>query len=242
MTSKTWTKQLVLAEAAAWIWTPPSATVHRSTGVELVHYGNDGGFDPRAYVQDSERPAGELIAEVEQVISGWGPPDCYWQVFDTTRPANFEDELRRRGAKVVEETDVLARVLDEADLVVPELPEGLEVRLATDEQMIRDSFRVTGASFENRIEPSPERIRAALEDPAGGLDAEAGRVVAYLDGEPVGSGGWTALHGSGALLLWAGATAPGARGRGVYRAVLAERLRLGVLTTEVRHGRRVGWT
>lgn len=102
MTSKTWTKQLVLAEAAAWIWAPPSATVYRSTGVELVHYANDGGFDPRAYVQDSERPAGDLIAEVEQVISGWGLPDCYWQVFDTARPANFEDELRRRGAKVVE--------------------------------------------------------------------------------------------------------------------------------------------
>ena len=50
-------------------------------------------------------------------------------------------------------------------------------------------------------------------------------VVAYADGEPVGSGG-IAMTDCVAR-LWGGAVCPEARRQGVYRAILAARLRYG---------------
>lgn len=58
--------------------------------------------------------------------------------------------------------------------------------------------------------------------PAG----EGGTVVAYVDGEPAGSGGVTIADG--VARLWGGVVAPAWRGRGVYRAVLDARLSYGV--------------
>lgn len=47
-------------------------------------------------------------------------------------------------------------------------------------------------------------------------------MVAYLDGRPVGTGGIASRgHAAG---LWGGAVLAEFRGRGVYRALLAERL------------------
>jgi N-acetylglutamate synthase-like GNAT family acetyltransferase len=51
------------------------------------------------------------------------------------------------------------------------------------------------------------------------------RFVAYDDqGAPVASGGLTLFPDVGFGLLWAGATVPGARGRGAYAAVLGARI------------------
>jgi len=54
-------------------------------------------------------------------------------------------------------------------------------------------------------------------------NGEGARVLARLDGHPVSTGGFT-LVGEYAR-LWGAATIPAARGRGAYRAVLAERMR-----------------
>lgn len=51
------------------------------------------------------------------------------------------------------------------------------------------------------------------------------RVLARIDGRPVGTGGCTVADGF--VRLWSAATVPDARGSGVYRAVLARRLRYG---------------
>jgi predicted acetyltransferase len=47
--------------------------------------------------------------------------------------------------------------------------------------------------------------------------------VAYVDGEPACSGGCTVVDE--VARLWGAATRPHVRGRGAYRALLAERLR-----------------
>lgn len=224
---RSWTHDQVLAEAAAWIWEPPSAAVHRSAGVVLVHYAGDTSFSPRAHVQDSERAATELVAEIDRVVSDWRLPECFWDVNDTSRPADLESALFDRGAEVVEETDILARLLCASDLGSVLVPQGLELRSATDEQTMRDAFEVAGVAFGRKRHVSDEMVRQELAHCVAGLHADSGRVVAYLDGEPVCTGGWTAMHDSGALLLWGGGCVPHARSQGAYRAVLAERLRLG---------------
>jgi GNAT superfamily N-acetyltransferase len=53
-------------------------------------------------------------------------------------------------------------------------------------------------------------------------DGQGGMVVAYAGGEPAGSGGVIIVDS--VARLWGGAVVPSARGRGIYRAVLAERL------------------
>jgi GNAT superfamily N-acetyltransferase len=50
-------------------------------------------------------------------------------------------------------------------------------------------------------------------------------VVAYADGDPVGSGGVSMAEG--VARLWGGAVRPEARRQGVYRAILGARLRYG---------------
>ncbi|KJQ53794.1 GNAT family N-acetyltransferase [Microbacterium sp. SA39] len=70
-------------------------------------------------------------------------------------------------------------------------------------------------------------LRAELAEITTGLEAGEGvRVLGRLDGRPVGTGGCTIVDGF--VRLWGAATLPEARGRGAYRAVLAERLRAGV--------------
>ena len=70
---------------------------------------------------------------------------------------------------------------------------------------------------------SEERLAATATELAE--DSSTPRFVAYLDGEPVGSAGCT-LAGE-VVRLWGGACLPAVRGRGVYRALLDHRLRVG---------------
>lgn len=69
-----------------------------------------------------------------------------------------------------------------------------------------------------------EGLRVELAEISSTLDAGAGfRVLGRLDGEAVSTGGCTIVDGF--TRLWGAATLASARGRGAYRAVLAERLR-----------------
>jgi GNAT superfamily N-acetyltransferase len=69
----------------------------------------------------------------------------------------------------------------------------------------------------------PELVAECVQDFS---TRRGGRFVAWLDGEGVGSGGLS-MAGEVAR-LWGGATLPYARRRGVYAAMLAERLRFAV--------------
>jgi GNAT superfamily N-acetyltransferase len=82
---------------------------------------------------------------------------------------------------------------------------------------------VTAAAFGFRPERSPQDD----EDDLAAIHADrprAYRCVAWQDGEPVGAGGLSSHPGLGLGLLWAGAVAPSARGRGVYTGLLKARL------------------
>jgi GNAT superfamily N-acetyltransferase len=71
--------------------------------------------------------------------------------------------------------------------------------------------------------PPDDRVRAnAARDAASVPAGEGGMLVAYVHGAAAGSGGVTMADD--VARLWGGAVVPAARGRGVYRAVLAERL------------------
>ncbi|WP_244317138.1 GNAT family N-acetyltransferase [Micromonospora terminaliae] len=79
--------------------------------------------------------------------------------------------------------------------------------------LIRAALADLGARYGGNGDDTPVDA-AEFEPPAGTF------LVAYLDGEPVGCGGWRS-HGDDTAELKRMYTAPAARGRGVARAVLA---------------------
>jgi GNAT superfamily N-acetyltransferase len=95
----------------------------------------------------------------------------------------------------------------------------------TDEPTVRDEAAVSADVFGGSMPPDDE-VAAAVERAQVDVANGSGSVVAYLDGEPVGTGGLALVDG--VARLWGGAVREEARGRGVYRAVLHERIRRGL--------------
>jgi GNAT superfamily N-acetyltransferase len=95
-----------------------------------------------------------------------------------------------------------------------------------DEVGARALSRVDEVAFEDPPVPE-ERLPGLVQECVSDFSQRiGGRFVAWVDGEGVGDGGLS-MAGDVAR-LWGGATLPHARRRGVYSAVLAERLRVAV--------------
>lgn len=135
------------------------------------------------------------------------------------------DEVVRAAGGVHEETlGVLA-----VDLTAerPDLDPATDLELrrdGTDLDTHRDYYLLNAQVFGGSL-PSEEDLEASLARQV----PDQHSLIAYDAGRPVGSGGIT-LAGTVAR-LWGGCVVEDARGRGVYRAVLEERLR-----TATRHG------
>jgi GNAT superfamily N-acetyltransferase len=109
---------------------------------------------------------------------------------------------------------------------LPELgvPANVAVELVHDERTFRAASAVTVQGWE-RAEPDEIELSRQLDEAIEDLATWSSfRVVAFVEDEPVSTGGCS-LSGEVAQ-LWGAVTLPASRGRGSYRAVLAERLRL----------------
>ncbi|MCZ2262051.1 GNAT family N-acetyltransferase [Isoptericola sp. QY 916] len=99
----------------------------------------------------------------------------------------------------------------------------------TDVDGLRDADRVDTAVWDQQ--PMDDDRLAAAARTLLSDDSSEIRVVAYQDGEPVASAGVTLAPAPRPELgtvarMWGAGTVPDRRGRGAYRAVLEERLRL----------------
>src|SRR6266536_745713 len=119
------------------------------------------------------------------------------------------------------------RPLDEviADGLAAELavPGDVEVAAALDAESIYRAAQVDAAVV-GWAGPPREHLVAEADAVAAG-DRSLVRYVASVDGEIVGSAGYT-LAGD-VVRLWGAGVLPSARGRGVYRALLAARCQAG---------------
>jgi hypothetical protein len=204
-----------------------------------------------ARVFGSERDAVELADEICAAARDLGRDRLWWRLSDFTRPPALEPELVRRGAELVDRMDVLALPLAGGlpDLAVPD---DVEVRRVTDERTVRDAILIGNDAFGGET-PTAEQVASSLAEVERGLaDGSGGRWVAYVDGHPAGTGGYTLVDG--VCRLWGGGTHRSLRGRGAYRAVLGARLataRAAGATLALTHGvvdtsspilRRLGFT
>ena len=222
-----WTPQRVLDAAAAMEWVPGGAIELRTDDYRLIRYP-DVVLDPTFRAAQvtwsrTKRPLEEIIGEIAAYARVWGVPGVAWWVSAATEPAQTEDVLRARDAELIDAVQVLARELGGG---LPELdvPDGVVVELVRDERTFRASSAVSVQGW-GRTEPDEAELARQLDETLDNLASWSSfRVVALVGDVPVCTGGCT-LAGEVAQ-LWGSITLPASRGRGSYRAVLAERLRL----------------
>ncbi|HEY0952473.1 GNAT family N-acetyltransferase [Nocardioides sp.] len=223
----------VMAASAAWVWLPDFATRVETDEYLLVRYP-DWFEEPLMLTRlRPRRPVDVVIDEALERAAELGPTSVLCWVPPDADPA-LESLLAERGAPA-HTVDVLARDLR------PQPPVGrpgstppgdLELSWVVDVAALRDFEQVAAEVFGGTVPPGDhlerEAARAALDFATGA----AGRLVARRDGLPVGSAGLTVTDG--VARLWGGAVREQHRGRGVYRALLHERLAWGV-----EHGARL---
>jgi hypothetical protein len=219
----------VVAATNAWSWIPDNATTEATEEYLLVRFP-DYFEHPLELLRFSPAEASGAFPEaVDTVLDRarrFGLPDLHWWV-RLDSPPELADLLVARGAVVDETLDVLAVDLSRGapDLLPP--ARELTLRWATDVSTLRDGTQVGVTVFGGSMPPEERLVEEAKRDRATVASGDGGMVVAYSGGEPAGSGG-IAMAG-GVARLWGGAVRQEARRQGVYRAILAARLRYGVV-------------
>ncbi|MET7277156.1 GNAT family N-acetyltransferase [Kribbella sp. NPDC005582] len=207
-------KERVLKAAANWTWVPPEAKDVVTPEYRMIIYGHRG---PSVQWSATERPLDEVIAEIRDRA----PEDSKvrWWVDARTRPADTAEVLQKHGFREVEVLEILAQELTDDLAERLDVPSDVLVRpaLTADdiERAAAVDSEVFGWSAPSWVELDHE-IAAIERGERSPL-----RFVAELDGEIVGAAGFTML--GDVVGLWGASVLEKARGRGVYRALIAAR-------------------
>jgi GNAT superfamily N-acetyltransferase len=208
-------------------WVPAGAIEVRTDDYRLVRYP-DVALDPTFRAAQitwsrTTRPLDEVIDEVVAHVRGWRLPGVAWWVSAASQPAGTDQALCARGADLIDAVQVLACELG-GGLPPLDVPADVAVELVRDERSFRAASAITAQGWETAGPEEAELARQLAETLRDLATWTSFRMVAIVDDEPVSTGGCT-LAGEAAQ-LWGAVTRPASRGRGAYRAVLAERLRL----------------
>lgn len=212
------TTEQIQRASAAWVWFPRDSE-QRADGLQLVRYPARLGGGVRASQASSTADAASVVDHAIAWTRQRGESRLTVWTSTSDRP-DLSEELRRRGAEHVDTVAVLACGLDEAHVDVP-LGAGAETIRTVEQIRAADAVNVPVWGQEPLDEAG---VRSELTEISAELAAGTGaRVLGLLDGTVVSTGGCTIVDGF--TRLWGAATLDHARGRGAYRAVLAERLR-----------------
>ena len=180
------------------------------------------------YVRCRPDEAEEVIDEVHALVTPRHIP-IMWTLDPETEPANFPDYLAARGIHPDPHgptVEVMALPID-ADVEAPEV-EGLELKDAlADAETFTRSDAVNAEAFASRMLDYSAEAAAQRERRRHNQLAAANRrvILATIDGEPAGAAGISLFPPAGAIIN-GGAVRSKFRGRGVYRTMVAARLRM----------------
>lgn len=223
MTQQPPDEQRVVAAARAWIYVPDDARTLETDEYLLIRYA-DWFAPPLEVVRFAPtRPVDVVLDEAfERARELEAPTADVW--VGLAAPPGLEDRLQALGGEREETVDVPA--LDLAGRR-PEVSEDtVEMRWQTDMATTRDNHEINMRVFGGQM-PSDERLAQIAAKGAESVRVgRAGTLVAYVDGNPVGSAGVQIVDG--VARLYAGAVLEEYRGRGIYRALLGWRLRFAV--------------
>lgn len=168
-------------------------------------------------IQSSVVEPGDVDRLVDEAIATYHPlgTPVKWYVGPRSRPTDLGERLARRGFRA-SELSGMGR-----DTAPIEAPEGVSARAVTDEAGLRVFSDVSMRGWSMAPEQVPAHERA-LAKALSATPRLALFYVAYLEGEPAGTAALV-LRGDYGYLM-GGVVIEAARGRGVYRALVAERL------------------
>ncbi|MBO0982122.1 hypothetical protein [Microbacterium sp. SD291] len=208
----------ILRASAAWVWFPRGSEQEK-TGLQLVRYPARFGGGVRGSQVESTADAATVLEHAIDRTRAWGETELRFWTNASDSP-DLEGELQRRGAEHFDTVAVFAVAI--ADVRI-DVPEGTSTEIVRTLEQVREVDAVNVPVWEQ----SPldeEGLRVELDEVTAALLTGGGlRVLGRLDGDAVSTGGCTIVDGF--TRLWGAATLEQARGRGAYRAVLAERLR-----------------
>lgn len=209
----------ILRASAAWVWFPRGSEQHRGH-LQLVRYPARFGGGVRGSQVASTADAADVVDDALRRTGEWGEPHLTVWTSAADSP-DLEEELRRRGAEHIDTVAVFAAPI--GDLRVPVPPE-VSAEVVRSLEQVREVDAINVPVWEQAA-LDEEGLRTEWADVRDALDAgQRVRVLGRVDGHAVSTGGCTLVDGF--TRLWGAATLPEARGRGAYRAVLAERLRV----------------
>jgi GNAT superfamily N-acetyltransferase len=167
--------------------------------------------------------AGEDVAALREHVRGLVPveAECVWWIGPSARPADIAERLRELGLREPRDRVGELRALVLTDRPA-DAPAGVEVRVIERYEDFVSAREVQWTAFdvsERRKAASRDRMRQDFED-ALRLQVPVG-FLATIDGEPAATA--MAVPSDRGVFLIAGATAPWARGRGLYRALVRAR-------------------
>lgn len=207
--------------ANAWVWVPEDARRLETARLLQVAFPAYVSDEPEVLLTHGPPPYDDVLAAACDQARAWGFSSMLWWVRLDADPG-LEPLVLDAGGVREETLAVLAVSLSDGGPDLAASP-GTEVRVMRDATTLRDGLALDAEVFDTGGVPDDETLERVLVGDLADLErGKAARVVAYLDGEPVGAGGVTVSDGT--ARLWGGGVIEGARRRGVYRAVLAARL------------------
>lgn len=209
----------VLRASAAWVWFPRGSE-QENMHLQLVRYpprfgGGVRGSQVRSFA-DAEAVLDHAVARTRE----WGETRFTFWTNPSDAP-DLEDALRRRGAEHVDTVTVFARPIDELEI---EVPSGVTAEVVHTLDQIREVDAINVPVWEQTPLDEEGLLAELAEITVQRESGEGFRVIGRVDGRAVSTGGCTIVDRF--TRLWGASTLRDFRGRGGYRAVLAERLRL----------------
>ncbi|MGY0489678.1 GNAT family N-acetyltransferase [Streptomyces sp. WG-D5] len=197
----------------------PGARVERD-GAVLRHIGPAEGWNGVLWSDLDEGTADAAIAGQVRFFGGLGRA-FEWKTYGHDRPADLPDRLKAAGFEAEEPETLL--VAETAALPVDAAPpEGVRLLPVTDEAHVELVERVHERAFDGGRSVIGHQVRAQLaQDPA-----TVPAVVALHGDEPVSAARMELHPGTAFASLWGGGTVPEWRGRGIYRSLVAFRVRI----------------
>lgn len=211
-----WTRDRVLEQSASWVspWRPPESIHAVVDGYEFYVLGSEATVmacpatspDSRVGIRDALDAAVRCGATSLQVTVGPDYPGGGAAL----------EELATMSAVALEVFDILAVDLSGSAAEIVSAPSNVEVvEVGTYEEVA--AFERTSALGWGYPPPSDDDIRSAHQK------VTPGSFLAHCAGVPAGTGGFTLVEP--VARLWGAAVIPAMRGRGVYRGLIATRLR-----------------
>ena len=186
------------------------------------------GPNNAGWVRCAPAEADDVIREAVEAAAARNLP-LSWILDPDTRPADFGERLKAHGfePEAGEEEAAVMILASSADLQVPPV-HGLEIHEAlADMESFTAAERVAAEAFAGVPFGEDTGIEATRPGRLASTRASGNRhyLLATIDGEPAGSSSIALFPPDGAIIN-GGAVRPKFRGRGVYRAMVAERLRI----------------